>query len=404
VSGLPRVALVVPSFAEGGGVPVVGLFLERIIRESQRYAVDVISLAMSSRDGASVRLLSPASWLTGITIEDGVWQDVPFRHVGARFVELETCRYRPRRALTRLLEGYDVVQVVAGAPCWAGVCRDVRVPVALQVATLIREERRELLARKSGVAGAWLHFMTRRVERLDERCLAAVDAIFVENHWMYDMLRSREGGPQVLFAPPGVDTEFFNPADEVPRAGILCVGRLSDPRKNVRLLFEAYARVVESRPDAPGLVLAGSHGPAAADWEWAERLGIRSRVAFHYRVSMERLAELYALSSDEEGLGLVILEAMSSGTPVVATECGGPSTSIRDGVNGFLVPRNDADALAARIVQLLDDPALARRLGEAARRDAVERFSLAASGALFLDCYDRLRAATGGRGGAAGSG
>lgn len=403
MSSRPRIALLVPDFAAGGGVPVVALFLERVLRESGRFDVDVVSVAMGSRDPASVGLLSPGSWFRGVRVTRGEWQGVPFRHVGAVGGELEFRRYRPHRTLTRILAGYDLVQVVAGAPCWAELCRDLDIPVALQVATLVREERKELLARSRGPVGLWRRWMAGRVDLIDRRALDRVDAVFVENQWMYDLLSRRQGRAEVLFAPPGIDTDFFRPGDRraLPPT-ILSVGRLSDPRKNVRLLFEAYARVVARGSDAR-LVLAGSSGPTAEDWAVADRLDIRPRVTFHHRVSAERLAALYreatvyALSSDEEGLGLVILESLASATPVVATDCGGPSTSIRDGANGYLVPRGDAGALAARLAELLENPDAAGEMGREGRREAVERFSLAATGRLFLDCYDRLLAGGNGR-------
>jgi glycosyltransferase involved in cell wall biosynthesis len=84
------------------------------------------------------------------------------------------------------------------------------------------------------------------------------------------------------------------------------------------------------------------------------------------------------LPSLSEGLSNSILESMAAGVPVVATAVGGTPELVEDGVTGYLVPPRDAAALAAAITRLLDDPTLARRLGEAGRRRVVERFSLAA--------------------------
>jgi glycosyltransferase involved in cell wall biosynthesis len=147
-------------------------------------------------------------------------------------------------------------------------------------------------------------------------------------------------------------------------------------------------------PEAPPLWLAGNRGPSDSDWDLARELGIFERVRFHADVSDDELVELYrgatlyALSSDEEGLGLVILEAMACGLPVVGTACGGPQTSVAEGETGFLVPVGDPAALAARMCELLEDPGLAQRMGRLARSRAVERFSPEATGRLFVDWYD----------------
>ena len=88
-------------------------------------------------------------------------------------------------------------------------------------------------------------------------------------------------------------------------------------------------------------------------------------------------SHVYLLPSLDEGLPTVVLEAMASGVPVVATDCGGVSEAVTDGVEGFLVPPRDAEALAAALTRLWREPELRQRMGEAGRRTATSRFSLA---------------------------
>jgi starch synthase len=76
-----------------------------------------------------------------------------------------------------------------------------------------------------------------------------------------------------------------------------------------------------------------------------------------------------------ELLGLAVLEAMASGTPVVASRVGGLAEVVQDGETGFLVPSGDVGALRERLEQVLGDPGLARRLGANARQVVLERFT-----------------------------
>ena len=99
---------------------------------------------------------------------------------------------------------------------------------------------------------------------------------------------------------------------------------------------------------------------------------------------------MFVLSSKEEGLGLVVLEAMASGLPVLSTRCGGPEGLVVEGVTGYLTPVGDAHALAARMKGLLDDVVLRRSMGERARRMAEEKFSLETAGRVIIESYDGL--------------
>ncbi len=395
-----RVALLVPDFDADGGVPQVGRFLRDVLHGSERYTPDVISLARGARDPAGSQLTRPSTWARGAQVEERNWNGISCRHVGARWSEFEFQRYRPRPVLTEVLQGYDLIQIVAGTPPWAHLTKHVDVPVALQVATLTAVERNGQSTDDPLPLRLWQFGMKHIVSRMERRVPSLVEAIFVENAWMYDHFRERADEDTVHFAPPGIDTETYHPGDSNEARGdyILCVGRLGDSRKNVRLLFEAYAQLQQQIDDAPRLVLAGLSGPTEEDWARAETLGIRDHVEMHTDVPEDELAALYrnaglfVLSSNEEGLGLVLAEAMASGTPVVSTDCGGPSTLIEDGKTGFLVPTGDVAALADRMAHVLTHPEKARALGQAGRERVEAEFSIEAAGERFLRVYDELLA------------
>ena len=390
------IGLVVPALGLGGGVPTVARFLYRIIEQSNRWRPLIISLATAANDEMNTSLLSPGTWFHDVGQRTGRWEGLGYEHVGARCGELEFQRYRPRRRLTRILRGCDLVQVVSGSPAWALSAAQYRGPIALQVATLSATERITRLAEERPPRRWWSQLMTWVATRQEHAALRLPDTIFVENRWMLEWIRQRMPNKRVLFAPPGVDTDWFRPSVYQPAGPILSVGRFCDRRKNVRLLFDAYARLRAQDPGVPKLAIAGSALPSADDLAYAASLELASSIELHHRPSPEELralyqgASLFILSSDEEGLGMVLLEAMASALPVVATRCGGPETVVRHGETGFLTPVGDADALSNFMLELVKDEPLRRRMGSTARRACLEQFSFQAAGQPYLAEYARL--------------
>ncbi|MDX6388789.1 MAG: glycogen synthase [Gaiellaceae bacterium] len=179
------------------------------------------------------------------------------------------------------------------------------------------------------------------------------------------------GAREVRVIPSGVDLPAEVGAEAEPPE-VLYAGRLS-PEKGVLELVEAAAGL--------NLVVAGD-GP------------LRSRVpqskGFVPHDELQRLyarAAVVACPSRREGFGVTCLEAMAHGRPVVATPMGGLRDLVVDGETGLVVPARDPAALRAALERLLGDPELRRRLGEAGRRRAGERFSWAAVTDATLAAY-----------------
>lgn len=140
-------------------------------------------------------------------------------------------------------------------------------------------------------------------------------------------------------------------------------------QKDLPLLLRAFARFRAGSEEGT-LVLVGSGPLTAALQESAERLGVAEFV--HFRGQLPNpfpqmaSASAFVLSSEEEGFGLVLLEAMSLGVPVISTDCpGGPRDILRDGRDGLLVPAADETALAAAMLRAVADTALRQHLAVA---------------------------------------
>jgi glycosyltransferase involved in cell wall biosynthesis len=150
---------------------------------------------------------------------------------------------------------------------------------------------------------------------------------------------------------------------------VLFIGRL-DAVKGVPVLLEAFAAL---RAQAPGarLTLVGD-GPHRAALE-AQAASLGGAVRFTGYLTQEAVAaelaahDVLVLPSFAEGVPVVLMEAMASRLPVIATRVGGVAELVEDGVNGFLVPPGDAATLAERLGRLIADPELCRRMGLAGR-------------------------------------
>ena len=180
-----------------------------------------------------------------------------------------------------------------------------------------------------------------------------------------------------------VDTDLFHPRrtnqEQDSDSYILFTGRINDPRKNVSMLFKAFARVLTELSDVR-LVLTGDE-PNDYLLESASEAGVLSKVDFVGRQTEQQLislyqgAEVFVLASNQEGLGISVLEAMACGVPVVSTNCGGPDNIVVDGETGFLVDLNDDYHMAKHITRLLKDPHLREKFSNNAVRLAHESFS-----------------------------
>ena len=204
--------------------------------------------------------------------------------------------------------------------------------------------------------------------------------------------------PAITLVPPGVDAGRFAPpvADERAKARadlglppgadvVLGVSRLV-PRKGMDTLVRAAGLLAPGRPDLV-VAVAGAGRDRRRLETLAARLG--APVRFLGRVPDERLPAAYGCADvfaapcrsrwaglEQEGFGIVFLEAAACGVPQVAGDSGGAAEAVADGETGIVVARpSDPAAVAAAVATLLDDPDRRRAMGEAARRRAVERFS-----------------------------
>jgi D-inositol-3-phosphate glycosyltransferase len=228
----------------------------------------------------------------------------------------------------------------------------------------------------------------RQVLREADRIVAATPAELAQLQWLYQAQTSK-----IEVIPPGVDTGRFYPIpnDEakefigVPPEDqmLLFVGRI-EPLKGLDVLIEAIGRYCrERRQEKPRLFLAVIGGEVDESQETKstemahlqalrEQYGVTDVVTFLGKRSQDTLpyyysaAEAVVMPSQYESFGMVALEAMACGTPVVASQVGGLAFLVKDGETGYTVPAGDPEALCHRLKMLINDKELQQKMGEQA--------------------------------------
>jgi glycosyltransferase involved in cell wall biosynthesis len=192
---------------------------------------------------------------------------------------------------------------------------------------------------------------------------------------------------KIEVVPLGVDPEVFAPVSRPAsrESGreffqLLCVGRLV-PEKGQHILLDAVSRLRQQGRDVR-LILAGD-GPSRAALEaFVRGRGMQPSVTFTGAINQDQIRAIYAradafvLASFAEGVPVVLMEAMAMEIPCVATWIAGIPELIGDGTCGLLVSPGNPVALAAAIARLLDDASLRLSLGEAGRRQVIEKYNL----------------------------
>lgn len=233
----------------------------------------------------------------------------------------------------------------------------------------------DLFAMNGKAAVALKRFVLRRADRTT-----------VVSEVMRDMVHGIEPDADVHILPMGTDLEsiFTPPPSPVERSGIVFVGRLVE-KKGVRFLVEAFdllrrngysgqLRIIGDGPERPALEAQ------------VRRLGLEASVAFPGALSplavrdhLRRarflvMPSVRAGGGDQEGFGLVQVEAMGCGCPVISSDLPAVRDVIRDGETGLLVPPGNPDALCSAMQRVLDSEPLGERLARTARAHALEHF------------------------------
>lgn len=234
------------------------------------------------------------------------------------------------------------------------------------------------------------HELSTPMRRAAVLALKHADLVLPVSADLRDELARLAPSARMIVIPNVVDEQVFTPADGAAASGrLLTAGLLDDGRKGLDIVLEALAQA----HDSPGLDIAGDGTKRAEYEQLATRLGLDGVVRFHGLLpktalaGLMRSARLFVLGSRYENNPCVVLEALVSGLPVVATRVGGLPELV-DESNGVLVEPHDSVRFAAGIAEALE-----RRFDRSEiARQARERFGRKAVASLLRDAYEEALA------------
>lgn len=237
-------------------------------------------------------------------------------------------------------------------------------------------------------ARAVLPGLPRRLSEIEASDVLVVDSSFVARSF------EQEGvaGHRIVAITPGVDVSRFHPRSPSERSGnlfkVISVGTIT-PRKAQHVLLKAWRRLRLPRAELTLVGPPGRHAGAVLRG-FENMFSHRSRVDNAALRSLLVRASVFVLASVEDGFAQAPLEAMACGVPVIVTRNVGMADLIEDGVNGFVVPPFDTEAIESCIEKLYRDPALAEAMGLAAAATAHRAGSWKRYADRVLDQHRRL--------------
>ncbi len=311
--------------------------------------------------------------------------------VGARWAFWEPGHYSfTYRHWKTLLKDYDYFFVVSGTCMAAHPLMLLHKKFTMWIGTPYNEDRAERVKELDGVRYVLNQLAHQKMNAIEKKILSRSSftwaiSTYAKSKFEYILGHTRD--TMVLCGYP-IDCSKVS---VVKKGGsekiIIAVGRFSDPRKNIDMLFRVFDKLYQQMSDIKLYIV----GKKPLDEKLTQFSSLPSfqniiftgQIAGDDLFSLYRRAHLMLITSYQEGLGIVGLEALLHGTPVVATDCGGTRDYVVNNISGFLVPINNDDEMVAHAYAVLSDDQLRERLAQGGRQLVEEIFAIGKIYALF---------------------
>lgn len=227
--------------------------------------------------------------------------------------------------------------------------------------------------------------------------LRKADNILSTSHVMAKETKKYTDKP-IQITPFGVDTDLFKPLD-TPESDEFVVGNVKTlrPKYGIDVLIRAVDIVIKNNPDRKIRLEIYGEGPQKDELvELTESLGIKDKVSFKGFVQNCQLPEIYnsvsvsVSVSNSESFGVVAVEAMACGCPVITSDADGFTEVVVDGKTGIIVPKRDIKATSAAIQKFIDNPDLRDTMGKAGRKRVISLYDWNNNVDKMVDIYQRI--------------
>lgn len=311
--------------------------------------------------------------------------------VGARWAFWEPGHYAFTHAYWRkLLADYDYFFVVSGTCIAAHPLVELEKKFTMWIGTPYNEDRLERVKQLSGFRAVINRLAQPKMNMLEKKILDKANFVWAISTYAkkeFGRILGYQKSTMVLCGYPIDCSKVLYVNDKKERI-LLAVGRFSDPRKNLDMLVRVFDKLHKQMPDLKlyvvGLKPSNEKLFQLASYPSFNNIIFTGQISGSDIKALFYRASLMLITSYQEGLGIVGLEALLNGMPVIATDCGGTRDYVIDNVSGYLVPINDDGAMVEHAMRILSDTALAQRLSRGARKIIEEHYSITKIHSLFV--------------------
>lgn len=303
--------------------------------------------------------------------------------IGARWSFWEPGHYAfTQPTWEKLLHDYDYFFVVSGTCIAAHPLVLLNKTFAMWVGTPYTEDRSERVKEFDGINYIIDQLASRKMLSIEKNILKSAAYIFSISSYAQQKFEAILQTPRINHSWCGfpIDCDKVPPLNKNKENILIAVGRFSDPRKNIDMLIKTFSLIYEKNKFTK-LYVVGKKPSNEKLYDFCD-VPCRENIIFTGQISSADLTALYRratamlITSHQEGLGIVGLEALLHGTPVIATQCGGPEDFIEEGRNGYLVPIDDVCAMAEKALLLISDSILHYQLSTYAHDFIHKHYSL----------------------------